>query len=93
MDKCYSKESDDSSEISPLEKHLKIKGYSKAVKNRRLIGFDWHHDTGYELIPTHKKPRQGFVYIEDKTIKIGKELKEGELSKAFWEVARISITY
>lgn len=93
MNKCYSEESNDSSEISPLEKHLKVKGFAKAVQNRRLVGFDWYDDAGYVVIPTHKKPRQGFVHMEDKTIKLGKELKEGELSKAFKEAAKLSITY
>lgn len=93
IDKCYSMKSDDSSEVSSLEKYLDIKGFAKAVKNRRVISFGWYYDIGYVLVPTHKKPRQGFVHMEDKTIKLGQELKEGELSKAFKEVAELSITY
>lgn len=92
MDKCYSKKADDSAELSTLEKFLKIKGFAKAVKCRRLINFDWFKESGYAIVPTNKKPKQGYVHMEDKIIKLGKEPNEGELSKAFKEAMKLSTT-
>ncbi|MDD2372739.1 MAG: hypothetical protein PHI03_13845 [Bacteroidales bacterium] len=92
MDKCYSLKADDTPGPTVLEKHLGIKGYAKAVKSRRLVNYDWVLNSGYVVIPTNKKPRQGFVHQEDKTIKLGKELKTGELAKAFREAMQLSTT-
>lgn len=92
IDKCYSQKADDSTEFSSLEKHLNVKGFAKVVKNRRLVNFDWYKDSGYEIVPTIKKTRQGFVHIEEKIIKLGKELKDGELPNAFRQAMKLSTT-
>ena len=91
MKKCYFQKADDSSGVSPLEKFLKVKGYAKAVKNKRLISFDWFKDEGYIVIPTEKKPRYGFVNIDDKSIRLGTEFKSGMLANAFREAMKISV--
>ena len=58
---CYSKEPDDTTNVSSLERYLKIRGYSKAVKNRKLILCEWDSDDEYYIITT-KKPQKGFVH-------------------------------
>ena len=89
---CFTNEPDDTTNISSLEKFLKIKGYAKAVKNRRLVVCKWDCDDGYIITPTKKVPKEGFVHMKDNKIVLGKELKDGELSKAFKEAMKLSST-
>jgi len=89
MSKCFCQEADDNSGLSSLEKHLQIKGYSKATKSRRLVGFEWFADQGYVLMPTQKK--RGFVHMEDKKINLGHEVSKETLAAAFREAMAISI--
>lgn len=92
INKSYSQKADDILRPTVLEKYLGVKGYAKAVKSRRLVGFDWFLDSGYVVMPTNKIPKQGFVHQEDKAIKLGKETKSGELARAFREAMQLSTT-
>ena len=90
LSQCFSEEANDSSEIGALEVHLNIKGYVKAVKNKKLIALEWDCDDGYYVVPTRKIPKQGFVDIEDKIIRLGKKIVEGELAKAVRQAIELS---
>jgi hypothetical protein len=90
MDKCYSEKADDTAKESVLEKFLNVKGFENAVKKRRLVNYEWVEDSGYKIIPTNKKPQQGFVHLENETIRLGKEIKNGELAKAFRAAIQLS---
>lgn len=90
--KCYSQKSNDTTNVSPLEKYLNVKGYSKAIKNRRVVLLHWFKENGYEIVPTNKIPRRGYDHIEEKTFKIGKEIKDKNLSNAFKEAMQLSTT-
>ena len=87
MEKCHSIKPDESSDESVIEKHLGIKGYSKAIKNLRLVNFRWLKDEGYSFSPNVKN-RGGFASF--KRINLGKILEKGQLAKAFKEVLDIS---
>ncbi|MGI6712264.1 MAG: hypothetical protein ACOX4L_06015 [Bacillota bacterium] len=90
MDKCYSQKADDTPGPTVLEKYLGVKGYAKAVKNRRFVSFEWFLASGYVVIPTNKVPKHVFVLQEDKAIKLGKVFKSGELARAFREAMQLS---
>ena len=89
MKLCYTKNPDDD-DSSPIEKFLKVKGYSKAVKDKKLVCFRWDIDDGYYLIPTEKIPKRGFVHLEDKTIRLGKAIEKGKLAISFKEALKLS---
>ena len=82
LNECFSKKPNDLTSESSLERYLNVKGFSKAVKDRKLVVFGWNCDEGYYVIPTNKIPKRGFVDIEDKKFDIGKELRDGILAKA-----------
>jgi hypothetical protein len=90
LNQCYSQKPNDTENISFLERFLKVKGFAKAVKNRKLIGVNWNSDKGYCVIPTRKVPKQGYIVMEDVEIFIGKNFKSGELAKAFKEAILMS---
>ncbi|RCX07643.1 hypothetical protein DFR58_1503 [Anaerobacterium chartisolvens] len=90
MELCYSKDPDADGDISPIAKHLKVKGYSKAVKNKRYICFRWDIDDGYYLIPTEKVPKRGYVHQEDKIIMLGKNIEYGKLAQAVKEALNLA---
>src|SRR5690606_26594032 len=76
LNKSYSQKADDSS-ISSIEKTLNVKGFEKAVRNRKVVLFEWLEDEGYFVTPTNKLPRRGFVHVEDKKAGLGKVILEG----------------
>lgn len=89
MKLCYTKNPDDDN-LSPIEKYLRVKGYSKAVKDKRLVCFRWDIDDGYYLIPTEKIPKRGFVHKEDKAIMLGEAIGKGKLSASLKEALGLS---
>ncbi|WP_033166105.1 hypothetical protein [Clostridium sp. KNHs205] len=90
MDQCFSIVPDDENKTTPIEKFLNIKGYSRAVKERRLIFFFWNVDEGYRITPTKKESRQGYCSMVDKAIRLGLNPKEGEIAKAIREAMKLS---
>lgn len=91
MSKCYSQKADDMAGLGPLEKHLEVTSFAKAVKRRRLVNFCWHTGSGYTLIPTEKRPRQGFVHLDGKAISVEAGAGNGELGLAFREAMKLSV--
>lgn len=91
MKLCFTKDPDDAPGYrTAIEKYLNIKGYAKAVKDKKLIEFHWDIDDGYSVIPSQKIPKQGYIDLTDKTIWLGKEIKKGELARALKEAMEIS---
>lgn len=90
LEQCYSLKPDEDLKITVIEKFLNIKGYSKAVKQRRWIGLEWDYKNGYTISPTQKIQKRGYVIIEEKIIKLGHENTSGELAKAVIEAMQLS---
>lgn len=90
LNECFSKKPYDLTSESSLERYLNVKGFSKAVKDRKLIVFGWNCDEGYYVIPTNKIPKRGFVDIEERKFYIGMELREGILAKAIRESIKVA---
>lgn len=60
---CYSqKVEEEFPKQSAIERYLKVKSYGHAVKGRKLVSCRWTPEGGYEMTPTHKIPRRGFVH-------------------------------
>ncbi|CAM4134010.1 hypothetical protein [Saccharibacillus endophyticus] len=60
---CYSQKVEaEFPEQSAIEKYLKVKSYNQAVKGRKLVSCRWTPEDGYEITPTRKIPRRGFVH-------------------------------
>jgi hypothetical protein len=92
MSLCFTKTHDDSTNVTTLEKYLKVKGYGKVVKNKRCITFWWNINDGYFVVPINKIHKGSFVEIEEKKVYLGREIKEGELAKAVRKSMKISTT-
>ncbi len=90
MEKCYSLEADSNTQISPIEKYLKIKGYTKAIKDKKMIHFLWDKKEGYYLLPTANQQKKGFKHLANDMIYLGNELKIGELAKSVREAMKLS---
>ncbi|EKD94630.1 MAG: hypothetical protein ACD_26C00004G0001 [uncultured bacterium] len=80
LDMCCSKKPQDDTTESSIERHLKVKGFSKAVKDKKLVSVNWNIDDGFYVTPTQKIPKKGYVHMND--IILGKELEYGALTKA-----------
>lgn len=90
LEQCHSKAPNDDLKITVMETFLNVKGYSKAVKDKKLINFNWRIDEGYKITPTQKIPKKGYVHLKDKEIMLGQDLKTGELARAVKEAISIS---
>jgi len=90
FDKCFSITPDEQIKETAIEKFLNVKGYSKAVKDRRFISFFWNDDEGYIITPTQKVPRQGYCHLNDKAFRLGMTPKSNEIAKAIREAVLIS---
>jgi hypothetical protein len=80
MDQCYSILPDETSKQSVLEKHLGVRGYSKATNGRKHVIFKWSASDGYLITPTVRK--RGYFLLPDQAIALGKSFKNGELANA-----------
>jgi hypothetical protein len=87
---CFSKELDENSKVTAIEKILKIKGYSKAVKNKKLVHVDWDVNEGYSVIPTDKIPKRGYVHQTSNVILIPLEYKKNTLADAVIKAISLS---
>jgi hypothetical protein len=92
MEDCYTKDADSTSKVTPIEKILNIKSWGKAVKDKKLVDVSWTEEEGYQVTPTQKEqlPKRGYIYLEDQSIKLGKQLVPGKLAKAIKEAIKIS---
>jgi hypothetical protein len=87
MDLCYSKlPSEELNSI--IVKHLGLKSYSKAIKDKRLVIFDWNSSEGYIVVPSIKK--RGYEHLTEQSIFLGKSFKNGELANAVKKAMELS---
>lgn len=89
---CYSKEADGISKYTAIEKVLNIKGWEKAVADKKLVILLWNENEGYQIMPMKKepKPKRGYTAIEEQIIKLEKHFVPGELAKAVRVAIKIS---
>ncbi|MDF9845556.1 MULTISPECIES: hypothetical protein [unclassified Paenibacillus] len=88
--RCYSQEVDnDFPKVTAIEKHLKIKGYKKAIKNKKVVNLHWDEE-GYQVTPTTYSDKKGYVHQEGNTFFLGKELNESSLAEALLKAIRLS---
>lgn len=60
------------------------------MKGRRCIDLYWDETDGYIVTPTEKRPKEGYIYMEDHVINLGKEFEPGQLAKALREAMALS---
>ncbi|MEK3794164.1 hypothetical protein MKX42_20725 [Paenibacillus sp. FSL R7-0204] len=88
--RCYSQYVDrDFPKVTAIEKHLKVKGYKKAVKKKKIVGLHWDEE-GYQVIPITYTVKKGYVHQEEKTFFLGKELNEFYLAEALLKAISLS---
>lgn len=69
---CYSQNVDsDFPKVTSLEKYLNVKGYKKAIKNKKVVSLFWNKEDGYQVTPTTYADKKGFVHQEENTIILG----------------------
>lgn len=90
MEFCYTKDPDDNLKSTAIEKFFNIKGYSRAVKDKRLITFEWSNNIGFTVTPTCKIQKKGYVNIEDKIFLLGHNLERDALANAVRESITLS---
>jgi len=73
----------------PLEKHLKVRGRVKVLKNKKLVMVFWTKGEGYEICPTKKGGRGGYSGI-DPDIALPHEFQPGQLGEAIWKAIELS---
>ena len=76
--------------MTAIEKILGIKGYSKAVKNKKLVLVDWDIDEGYTVTPTEKIPRRGYVHLIELAKKLPLDCSKNRLAEAVIEAFHLS---
>jgi len=88
---CYSKKTDsDFPKVTALEKYLNIKGYAKAVVDKKVVSLHWNNDEGYMVTPTTKIPKKGYVKQKENAINLGRKLKSYELAEALQTAMNLS---
>lgn len=87
MNLCYT-ELPSEEPNSILVRHLGLKSYSKAVKDKRLVIFDWNSSDGYIVVPSIKK--RGYEHLTEQSIFLGKSFKNGELANAVKKALELS---
>lgn len=82
LDQCYSLYPEEDS-ISPIERFLKVRGYSKAVKDKKYVSLGWNTFEGYSVTPTQRsKGKKGYVHLESLTKTFTLEPGKGQLARA-----------
>jgi hypothetical protein len=87
MDLCYS-EFPSEQPNSIIVRHLGLKSYSKATKDKRYVMFKWTSDEGYTVTPSIKK--RGYEHLTEQSIFLGKSFKNGELANAVKKALALS---
>ncbi|MGM0885203.1 MAG: hypothetical protein ACQEXQ_29690 [Bacillota bacterium] len=82
FNQCYTMNPDELINTTPIELHFNIKGWSNAVRDKKLISCFWNDEIGYKITPTNKIPYKGYQHQEDATIVLGKKVKPGDLANA-----------
>lgn len=88
--RCYSQNVDkEFPKVTAIENHLKIKGYKKAVKNKKIVNLHWDEE-GYQVTPTTYSDKKGYVHQEEITFFLGKKIKPFSLAEALLKAISLS---
>ncbi|MDR1688948.1 MAG: hypothetical protein LBS21_10115 [Clostridiales bacterium] len=89
---CYTYTPHELPKQSALQKYLGVKTHSASVKGRGLVALKWLDKQGYEIIPTWKdaKLKNAFVFLEDRSLTVPIDYKEGELARRLRSVMSMS---
>lgn len=93
FDNCYVREHDVRSRITALEKVLGTRGYSKAVKTKKLVLVEWDIDEGVSVIPTEKIPGRGYIHQMSMVKKLPLDCTKSSLAEAVIEAIDQSKIY
>jgi hypothetical protein len=91
FDKCYSAIPDINSKRTVIEKHLNIRGYTKATLNKKLVSIKWENEKGYSIRPSIRSKRGVYEYLPlNKHINLGFDIKKGQLAEAIKDAIELS---
>lgn len=82
IDACYSKQHNDQSDFSTIEKFRKIKGFIEATKDLTLITLVKTKTAGYSVMPTFNDYERGPLAIEDDEVCLPLRYRKGEMAAA-----------
>jgi hypothetical protein len=82
FERCHTREPKWVDGLTPMEQYLNVKGYAKAVKNKRCILINWSVDRGYSVIPTKKIPKQGYIHQNEIELHLGRTVSKGDFAIA-----------
>lgn len=69
-----SQKPNDSQKKSAMVRFLGYKNEKEIMKNFKYVSFQWNKDDGYYIIPTKNKDKEGYEFLMDKKILVGKEI-------------------
>lgn len=90
MDACYTKEHNDDSEVSTIEKYTKVKGFVNATAPYTLISIVKTKET-YSLMPTFYDYERGPLLIDDDERILPVEYTPGELAAIFRDLIEVYV--
>lgn len=82
MDACYTKEHNDKSDYSAIEKYRKIKGFPAATKDLTLLTVVKTEGAGYSIMPTFNDYERGPMVIDEDEVRLPDPFHKGELAAA-----------
>lgn len=90
IDACYTKEHNDNSELSTIEKYTKTRGFVNATKPYTLISIVKTKES-YSLMATFHDYEKGPLVIDDDERIIPNPYSKGELAKVFRDFVQIYV--
>lgn len=90
IDQCYTKEHNDESDISTIEKYTKVKGFVNATAPYTLISVVKTAET-YSLMPTFYDYERGPLLIDDDERILPVEYAPGELATIFHDLIEVYV--
>lgn len=71
-----------------LAKYFNTSSYTKAIKGKKSVYFEWYEEvSGYTVVPT-KKEKNGYTHLTP--IHLGKVVSEGDFAKAIRKAIELS---
>lgn len=90
IDQCYTKEHNDESEISTIEKYTKVKGFVNATAPYTLITLVKTKES-YSLMPTFYDYERGPLLIDDDERILPVDYTPGELADIFHDLIEVYV--
>lgn len=79
---CYTKDHNDQSDYSTIEKYTKVKGFLNATKDLTLLTLVKTTKQGYSIMPTFHDLERGPVVIDDDEVCLSLQFAKGEMAMA-----------